>query len=237
MKHSLLLIAALTILLTYCKKDKTRLIDTSYKPDVSITKFSNSTHITNPYFPVAVGKKYIYEGQTQDGLERIEEQRLDTTKTILGITCIIVNFKAYLNGTLIEEAWDWYAQDNDGNVWYFGEAVDNYNTNGVLQDHGGSWEAGADGAQPGTIMPANPQTGFAYREEYYFNHAEDRAEITGTGLTVTIPLGTYNNCIKTKNWTELEPDLNENKFYAPGIGLVKEENVTDKTEIVLKAIQ
>ena len=86
-------------------------------------------------------------------------------------------------------------------------------------------------------MPANPQTGFAYREEYYFNHAEDRAEITGTGLTVTIPLGTYTNCIKTKNWTELEPDLNETKFYAPGIGLIKEVNVTDNTEIVLKAIQ
>ena len=237
MKHLLLLVTVSLLLQPSCKKENTRIIDSSYKPVVNISKFTNSTNITNPYFPVAIGKKYIYEGQTQDGLERIEEQRLTTTKTILGITCIIVNFKAYLGGTLIEEAWDWYAQDNDGNVWYFGEAVDNYNANGVLQDHGGSWEAGVDGAQPGTIMPANPQTGMAYREEYYFNHAEDRAEITGTGFTVTIPLGTYTNCIKTKNWTELEPDLNENKFYAPGIGLVKEENVTDKTEIVLKAIQ
>jgi hypothetical protein len=237
MKHLLLLLTVSIFLMPTCKKEKTRIIDSAHKPDVNISKFINSTNITNPYFPVAVGKKYIYEGQTQDGLERIEEQRLTDTKTILGITCIIVNFKAWLNGTLIEEAWDWYAQDNDGNVWYFGEAVDNYNTNGSLKDHGGSWEAGVDGAQPGTIMPANPQTGFAYREEYYFNHAEDRAEITGTGLTVTNSLGTYTNCIKTKNWTELEPDLNENKFYAPGIGLVKEENVTDKTEIVLKTIQ
>ena len=237
MKHSILLTATLLLLLVSCKKDKTRLIDSSYKPDVSLTKFTNSTNVTNPYFPATVGKKYIYEGQTEDGLERIEEQRLTTTKTILGIACIIVNFKAYVNGTLIEEAWDWYAQDNDGNVWYFGEAVDNYNANGVLQDHGGSWEAGVDGAQPGTIMPANPQTGMAYREEYYFNHAEDRAEITATGQTVTIPLGTYIDCIQTKNWTELEPDQIENKFYAPGIGLVKEVNVTDNTEIVLTAIQ
>lgn len=237
MKHFLILLTAtILLLLMSCKKDKTRLIDSGYKPDVNITKFTNSTNITNPYFPYAAGKKYIYEGQTQDGLELIEEQRLTTTKTILGITCIIVNFKAYLNGTLIEEAWDWYAQDNDGNVWYFGEDVDNY-VNGVLLDHGGSWEAGVDGAQPGTIMPANPQTGMKYREEYYFNHAEDEAEITATGLTVTIPLGTYTNCIKTRNWTALEPDLNENKFYAPGIGLVKEENVTDKEEIFLKAIQ
>ena len=237
MKYSILLAATFALLLMSCKKDKTRLIDSGYKPEVSIAKFTNSSNITNTYFPVAPGKKYIYEGQTQDGLELIEEQRLATTKTILGITCIIVNFKAYLNETLIEEAWDWYAQDNDGNVWYFGEAVDNYNTNGSLQDHAGSWEAGVDGAQPGTIMPANPQTGFAYREEYYFNHAEDRAKISGTSLTLTIPLGTYTNCIKTRNWTELEPDLNETKFYAPGIGLIKEVNVADNTEIVLKAIQ
>jgi hypothetical protein len=238
MIRSILLAAtALLLLPLSCKKDKTRLIDPSYKPDVSIAKFTNSTAITNAYFPAAAGKKYIYEGQTEDGLERIEETRLASTKTILGITCIIVNFKAYLDGTLIEEAWDWYAQDNEGTVWYFGEAVDNYNTDGSLKDHGGSWEAGVDGAQPGVIMPANPKTGMRYREEYYFNHAEDEAEIVATGQTVAIPLGTFTNCIKTKNWTALEPDANENKFYAPGIGLVKEENVTDKTEIVLKVIQ
>ncbi len=237
MKQITFLLATSFLLLTACKKETPRYIDNSYKPEVNAAKFANSITITNPYFPVTAGKKYIYEGQTHDGLEKIEEQRLTTTKTILGITCIIVNFKAFLNGTLIEEAWDWYAQDNEGNVWYFGEDVNNFNTDGSLKDHAGSWEAGVDGAQPGTIMPANPKTGFAYREEYYFNHAEDRAEITGTGLTVTIPLGTYTNCIKTKNWTELEPDLNETKFYAPGIGLIKEVNVTDNTEIVLKAIQ
>src|SRR3989337_2037470 len=187
MKHAILLTATLVLLLMSCKKDKTHLIDPGYKPDVGITKFTNSTNITNPYFPATPGKKYIYEGQSEDGLELIEEQRLTTTKTILGITCIVVNVKEYLDGTLIEETWDWYAQDNDGNVWYFGEAVDNYNTNGSLQDHAGSWEAGVDGAQPGTIMPANPQTGMTYREEYYFNHAEDQAEITATGQTVAIP--------------------------------------------------
>lgn len=220
-----------------CKKDAARVFDSSYKPDVSVAKFASSTTITNPWFPVTAGKKYIYEGQTPDGLERIEEQRLTSTKTILGITCIVVNFKAYLNGNLIEEAWDWYAQDTNGTVWYFGEAVDNYSSNGTLKDHAGSWEAGVDGAQPGMIMPANPQVGMKYREEYYFNHAEDEAEITATGQTVIISFGTFNNCIRTRNWTALEPDLNENKYYAPGIGLVKEVNVTDNYEIRLIAIQ
>jgi len=236
MKLLLLLSTVSFFLMPACKKENNRVIDSSYMPDVGVARFTNSATITNPYFPAAEGKKYVYEGQSEDGLERVEEQRLTSTKTIMGITCIIVHFKEYLNNELIEETWDWYAQDNDGNVWYFGEAVDNYGPNGILQDHGGSWEAGVDGAQPGMIMPANPQTGFAYREEYYFNHAEDRAEILATGLTITIPLGTYLNCVQTKNWTELEPDQLEHKFYAPGIGMVKEINVTDKTEIVLKAI-
>lgn len=222
---SLCLCAAIVLLsLASCKKDPA-------------TNFKNPTNLTNPFFPVAAGKKYIYEGQTSEGLKHIEEHRLTSTKTILGITCIEVEFKAFLNGVLIEKALDWYAQDNSGTVWYFGEAVDNYDENGVLKDHNGSWEAGADGAESGIIMQANPKLGMKYREEYYLNHAEDEAEVTGTGLTVTIPLGTYNNCIKTKNFTRLEPTLNENKFYAPGIGLVKEEDVTDKTEIRLIAIQ
>jgi len=105
MKRIAFLLPVGMLLLIACKKDKTRIIDSGYKPEVSIAKYTNSTNITNTYFPVAPGKKYIYEGQTQDGLELIEEQRLTTTKTILGIACIIVNFKAYLNGTLIEEAW------------------------------------------------------------------------------------------------------------------------------------
>lgn len=237
MKKQTFLFAAFLLTFACCKKETARVIDSSYNPDVSPSKFTNSTTITNPYYPAIVGKKYIYEGQTPDGLERVEEQRLTNTKLIMGITCIIVNFKAYLNGVLIEEAWDWYAQDNAGNLWYFGEAVDNYNTNGTLKDHAGSWEAGVDGAKPGLIMPANPQVGFKYREEYYFNHAEDEAEITGIGLTVNIPYGTFNNCIKTRNWTALEPQANENKFYAPGVGLVKEENITENFEIKLIAIQ
>lgn len=226
MKSKSLYPCAAIVLISFasCKKDP-------------VSNFKNPTHLTNPYFPVAAGKKYIYEGQTSEGLEHIEEKRLTSTKTILGVTCIEVEFKAFLNAKLIEKALDWYAQDNGGTVWYFGEAVDNYDENGVLQDHKGSWEAGVDGAAAGTIMPAHPQVGMKYREEYYLNHAEDEAEVTGTGLTVTIPLGTYNNCIRTKNFTRLEPSLNENKFYAPGIGLVKEENVADNSEIRLIAIQ
>jgi hypothetical protein len=236
MKQTISLVATWLLLLFGCKKDTARQIDSSYKPDINPANFTNSTIITNPYYPATPGKKYIYEGQTDEGFERVEEQRLNTTKIIMGITCVISSFKGYVNGKLVEETRDWYAQDNDGTLWYFGEEVDNYDLNGTLIDRG-SWEAGVDGALPGKIMPANPQTGMKYREEYYFGHAEDEAEIIGTGLSETISLGTYNGCIKTKNWTVLEPDALENKIYAPGTGLIKEIDIPGKFEIVLVAIQ
>ncbi|MEO5906499.1 MAG: hypothetical protein ABIQ11_07225 [Saprospiraceae bacterium] len=226
-----------TLMLTSCKKDPVvRMIDLTYQPNVSASNFTNPTVITNQYYPLAEGKIYRYEGQTADGFEVVEERRLNTTRVVQGITCVISNFKAYLNGNLIEEAEDWFAQDNAGNVWYFGERVDNYNPDGTLKDHGGSWEAGVDGAKAGIIMPATPTLGMKYREEYYFNEAEDEAEITGVNLNVSIPLGQYNNVIRTQNWTELEPDLLEEKYYAPGVGLIKEVHLGDNTEIVLVSI-
>jgi len=237
MKQIAIMTSTLLLLLFGCKKDTTRQIDSSYKPDVNPSNFTNSTNISNPYYPALPGKKYIYEGQTDEGLNKVEEQRLVETKTIMGVICIVVSFKEYINGKLTEDTRDWYAQDNDGNLWYFGEAVDNYNANGTLSDHGGSWEAGVDGALPGIIMPANPQTGMRYREEYYFNHAEDEAEITDTGISETISLGTYDNCIKTKNWTVLEPDVLEIKIYAPAIGLIKEVSISENEELSLVSIQ
>lgn len=258
MKQITILLAAIMLSFTACKKDIQKLdagynpeispssfnsntkitkIDLGYNPDISPSNFSNSTNVTNPYSPFTAGKKYIYEGHKKNAVERIVEQRLSATKVIIGINCIVVNFKAYLNGILIESALDWYAQDNSGNLWYFGEAVDNYNEDGTFKDHAGSWEAGVNGAKPGTIMFANPKAPTKYREEYYFDHAEDQAEIIATGVTVTIPLGTYTNCVKTRNFTRLEPDLNELKFYAPGIGLVKEIDLNDNSVTRLIAIQ
>lgn len=225
-------------ILLSCKKDPvTRMIDLTYQPDTSPAKFSNPTNITHPYYPLTDGKVYRYEGQTSDGFEVVEERRLNVTRVVQGITCVVSNFKAYLDGNLIEEAEDWFAQDNEGNVWYFGEEVDNYNPDGTLKDHGGSWEAGIDGARAGIIMPANPTPGLTYREEYYFDEAEDEAEILAINLDITIPYGHFTNCIRTRNWTDLEPTVEEEKLYAPGIGLIKEINLKEGYEIVLTSIQ
>ncbi len=220
-----------------CKKDEVRKIDETYNPVIEASKFTNPTVLTNPYLLFGPGKKYIYESQTAEGLERVEVQRLTTTRVVNGITCIIVNDKVWLKSTLIEDTDDWYAQDNDGNVWYFGEDVDNFNADGSFKDKHGSWEAGVDGAKAGIVMLADPGVGMTYRQEYYFNEAEDEGEVIELGVTVTTPFGTFENCVKTRDFTALEPDVNENKIYAPGIGLVKEINLTDGDEANLIDIQ
>ncbi|MEO6130536.1 MAG: hypothetical protein ABIQ02_01720 [Saprospiraceae bacterium] len=219
-----------------CQKDPvTRMIDNSYQPVINAAKFPNPTNLTNPYYLLEVGKVYHLEGQTADGFEVVEEQRSTETKIILGITCVVGKFVAKVDNVIIEQADDWYAQDIDGNLWYFGEYVNNYSLSGVLENHNGSWEAGVDGAKPGIAMPANPTLGMKYREEYYFNNAEDEAEITAVNLDVTTPFGHFTNCIETKNYTALEPTQIEHKIYAPGVGLIKEIE-PDNAEILLTSI-
>src|SRR4030095_14108434 len=102
MKSSILLILVTIFSAVGCKKDK-RIIDANYKPDITPAKFSNSTNITNKYFPAPIGKKYIYEGQTDEGLEHVEEERTATIKTIMGIECAVVEYHELVNGVLVEK--------------------------------------------------------------------------------------------------------------------------------------
>lgn len=221
-----------------CTKDQARQPDETYNPEILPANFTNSTTLSNTYFPFESGKKYIFEGQDEGGTERVEVQLLNETKTILGITCAVVNDKVWYNNKLVEDTDDWFAQDNNGAVWYMGEIVDNYDENGNLEDHDGSWEAGVDNAKPGIAMLAIPVVGVAYRQEYYFNEAEDEAEVVETGLTITVPYGTFTNCIKTKDVTALEPNVLEYKIYAPGIGLIREiDGKTNEVKLELIAIE
>ena len=128
--------------------------------------------IDNTYFPRIPGARYIYEGQTAEGLERIEIEVLAEPREVMGVPTTVVRDTVYLDGVLVEDTFDWFAQDGDGNVWYFGEEVANYE-NGVLADHDGSWEAGVDGALPGIVMYADPAThvGETFRQEYYAGEA------------------------------------------------------------------
>jgi hypothetical protein len=230
-------IAFALILFASCKKHDQVCKDNTYNPVVSPFNFTKSIQLTNPYFSFQPGKKYIYEGGTSDGVERIEIERRPTTKVVNDITCVVIRDRVYIADKLVEDTDDWFAQDNSGNVWYMGEYVTDYNPDGSVKDHAGSWEAGVDCAKPGYQMLANPQPGNAYRQEYAVGIAEDKAEVIEVGLTVTVPFGTFTNCIKIKETSDIIPDLFEYKFYAPGVGFIKAVNVTDEEEVVLIDIQ
>jgi hypothetical protein len=156
------------------------------------------------------------------------------TKAILGVTSVVVHDTVSNDGTVTEDTFDWYARDREGNVWYFGGDTKEFE-NGVVLSGEGSWEAGVDGAKAGIIMKARPRAGVAYRQEYYRGHAEDFARVLGKSESVTAPAGTYHDVVKTKEFTPLEPKLLEHKYYARGVGVVREVTVkggSDSVELV-----
>jgi hypothetical protein len=130
----------------------------------------------------------------------------------------VVHDDVSADGKVIEDTYDWYAQDRWGNVWYLGEDTKEFDNGKVSTE--GSWEAGVDGAQAGVVVPANPEVGLAYRQEYYAGEAEDAGEVLSLTEQANVPFGSYQDVLKTKDWTPLEPHVVENKFYAQGIGPV-----------------
>ncbi|GEM_PF-1136775 len=204
----------------------------NYNPHINPSDFT--TEITNKYFSLPVGKKMIYEAQTNDGLEKIEIQIFNKTKTIMGVTTLLYGDKVWLNGQLHEDTKDWLAQDNNGNVWYFGEEVNNYE-GGKLKDHAGSWIAGENGALPGIWIKANQKLGDSYRQEYYKGKAEDMRDVISINETVKTKRVTYTGCVKVYDWTPLDPKSKEHKYYCPEVGaLVLNEHLVQgkRTELV-----
>jgi hypothetical protein len=191
-----------------------------YHPAIDPANFG--TTIDNPYNPLVPGTTYVYEGTRDHVSQRDVVTVTSKTKVIRGVTCVVVTDVADHNGTLLEKTEDWFAQDKEGNVWYFGEATGSYDKSGKLESTEGSWEAGVDGAEPGIIMPAQPKVTDSFRQEYYKGHAEDLFWILSTTDSVKVPKGSFDSVIRTMEWTPLEPHVIDGKWYAPGIGIVKE---------------
>ena len=197
-------------------KSELQINDTEeYNPDINPGDFTSI--VTNKYFTLTPGKKMIYESETQDGLERIEVYITNEKKLVMGVETAVVWDRVWLNDELIEDTRDWYAQDKEGNVWYFGEDSKTLVNNKVVSTKG-SWEAGIDNAKPGIIMMANPQIGESYRQEYYKGEAEDKADVLSLNEVVKVSFGEFSNCIKTLDYTSLEPDVKENKYYCSEVG-------------------
>jgi hypothetical protein len=188
--------------------------------------------IDNPYLPLADGARWVYEAETEDGLERIEVVVTGEHREVMGVSTVVVRDTETLDGEVVEDTDDWFAQDREGNVWYFGEDTTSYE-NGQPDSTEGSWEAGVDGALPGIVMLAEPTVGAAYRQEFYEGEAEDMGEVVRIGDSESVPFGSFDDLVVTEDWTPLEPDVVENKYYARGIGLILEVETDTGTRVEL----
>jgi hypothetical protein len=197
--------------------------DTVYAPRIDRAAFVEV--IDNPYLPLAVGSSWRYEGTDDEGAtEVVEITVLDETRPVMGVTTRVVRDRVTVDGELVEDTLDWYAQDATGNVWYFGEEVKDYEDGRVVST-AGSWEAGVDGALPGIAMPASPRPGETFRQEYFAGEAEDMFEILAVDASIDTPTGTFTDALLTRDWTPLEPGVAEEKLYVAGIGKVAERQV------------
>jgi hypothetical protein len=180
------------------------------------------TSITNPWFPLTTGASWVSKG-IKDGRPTVDTYTVTgQTKMILGVTCSVIADVLTTYGKVVEKTSDWYAQDKQGNVWYFGEDTAEYNLDGSVKSTAGTWEAGVKGAQPGIFMPADPQVGQGGYQEYLPGQALDRYKIVSMSASVKVPAGSYTQALKTDETTALEPGVLDHKWYVRGIGQVAE---------------
>lgn len=180
--------------------------------------------IDNPYLPYEPGTRWVYENASSEGDERIVVTVTAQTRMVQGVrTTVVRDTVTDEDGKVVEDTYDWFAQDTAGNVWYFGEDSTSYEDGKASKE--GSWEAGVDGAQAGIVMLADPRPGDRYQQEFYEGEAEDRAEVLAVDAEVTVPFGSYTEMVKTADTTPLEPEVEEHKYYAEGVGFVYEEKV------------
>ena len=185
------------------------------------SNFHDPLKIDNKYFPLKTGTIMIYNGTDEDGKSTSDIFTVtNDTKQIQGITTRVVNDSAFVEGDLVEPTADWYAQDDSGNVWYMGEFTTDLTNK--KNPHEGSWEAGVKGARAGIIMLAEPKVGDTYEQEFAKGEAEDKGTVLSLNENVSVPYGTFSKVLKTKDFSKLEPDIVENKYYAQNIGEVKE---------------
>jgi hypothetical protein len=190
-----------------------------------------TTTVDNPYYPLRPGTVWTYTSTGDEGAQKDLVTVTDQTKVVQGVTTVVVHDVVRdAGGTMVEDTYDWYAQDKAGNVWYFGEDTTAYEKGKA--DKEGSWEAGKDGAHAGIAMLAQPDIGDGYAQEYRKGVAEDHGTIESLTEKRTEPFGSYDALLQTKDTTPLEPKLVESKYYAKGIGVVHEETVAGGKESV-----
>lgn len=187
-------------------------------------------HVDNPWFPLKPGTRYRYRG-VKEGKHMIDKLHVThRTKTILGVHATVVHDVILIHGKPREVTDDWYAQDRHGNVWYFGENTKELDARGHVTSREGSFRAGKDGARAGLFFPGNPKVGTTARQEFYKGHAEDHFKVVDRNARISVPYTSTRHAVRTKEWTPLEPNVLDNKYYARGIGTVREIAVKGPVE-------
>jgi len=194
------------------------------KTDSAYPTFTHPRDITNPYLPLAYLKQDILEGKEEGHAIRIErtvKPKLNKSFKIGGqkVNALVVEDREYEDGKIAEVAIDYFAQDDLGTVYYLGEDVDEYK-DGKMAGHEGSWLFGVHTQKLGVILPAHPAVGDKFKSEDVSDTIHEEDEVLSTSETVTCPAGTYEKCVKVKE--TLADGKTEYKFYAPGVGVVRE---------------
>jgi hypothetical protein len=201
----------------------------NYEPDLDPANFVDV--IDNPYMPFKPGMAWVYEGESDGETERIEVVVTGERRDIQGISATVVRDTVHVAGELVEDTYDWFAQDTDGDVWYLGEDSTSYESDGTTSK-AGSWEYGVDAALPGIVMLADPSVGDSYRQEFYPDEAEDLGEVLRVDETKSIGIGEFTSVVVTEDWNPLDPETIEHKYYAPGVGKIYSEHVRGDPETV-----
>lgn len=191
----------------------------AFTEDFAIDKSDLSSTGRNPYFILEPGYQLYFKGEDGDLTITV----LNDTKLVDGVETRVVEERETEGGKLIEVSRNYFAISKRNNgVFYFGEDVDMYDKSGKISGHGGTWCAGVDGARAGLMMPGLPLLGSRFYQEVAPKIAMDRAEIVSVSDTRKVPAGSFDRVLKTQETTPLEPGVKEYKYYAPGIGLIKD---------------
>ena len=189
-----------------------------------------TARVTNPWYPLLPGSTWVYRG-VKDGEPSREVMKVThRTKTIAGAPCVVVSDLLYLSGHLEERTEDYYTQDSQGRVWYFGEKTAELDKQGHMKNTSGSWLAGVNGAKAGIFMFTNPRPRQSARQEYYKGEAEDHFRVLRLDASVKVPFITTGHALQTKEWTPLEPGVIDHKFYVRGIGTALERTAKGPLE-------
>jgi hypothetical protein len=189
-----------------------------FQSDFAVEKKNLGVTGNNPYFPLTPGYVLSYRhGKDTDTLTVLNE-----VKVIDGVQARVVEDRELKDGALVELTRDYYSLDSVTNdVYYMGEDVDVYK-NGKVVGHEGAWLSGVKGAKFGLMMPGTPRAGQKFYQEQAPGVGMDRTEIISIGEKVTTPAGSFEHCVHTVETSALEKGLHDHKWYAPGVGQVKD---------------